>query len=190
MIDKKSGVVGGFVFLGKADGWVEFELHIFFENTARWQSWGLPSPRTLVYLDAVLDRVDEDGKVFCAIRRIFAVEPAPQQLLSALKIGQSGGGSISKASLILGARQRNSAKTNSSALPTAVSPSNADADAEAKADIVTSSSSSTDLETPNKVSAPIAETPSAPKILRAGSSQNTPPSPSPAAPPRKRGRAE
>ncbi|KAK0525244.1 hypothetical protein OC834_005240 [Tilletia horrida] len=134
--DKKSGVVGGFVFLGKTDGWVEFELHIFFEDTARWQSWSLPGPRTLVYLDAVLDRVDEDGKVFCALRRIFAVEPAPQQLLTALKIGQSSSGSTSKASLILGARQRNSAKTNSSAQPTAASASgtndNADADVNAK----------------------------------------------------------
>ncbi|KAK0528558.1 hypothetical protein OC842_004512 [Tilletia horrida] len=183
--DKKSGVVGGFVFLGKNDGWIEFEIYVFFEDTARWQSWGLPGPRSLVYLDAVLDRVDEDGKVHCALRRIFAVEAAPQPLLSALKIGQSGSASTSKASLILGARQRNAAKATSSTLSAAATTAASDGDADAAA-----SSSSASLETPNKVSPTEPETPTAPKTLRAGTSQKTPPSPSPAAPPRKRTRAE
>ncbi|KAK0520836.1 hypothetical protein OC835_007081 [Tilletia horrida] len=187
--DKKSGAVGGFVFLGKKEGWVEFELHVFFEDTARWQSWGLPGPRSLVYLDALLDRV-EDGKVYCALRRIFAIDAAPQQLLTALKIGQTTSGSTSKASLILGARQRNSAKASSAAPPAESSSSTADTN-EPTAPLPTDTSSSTiEVETPNKASSSTAETPTAPKILRAGTSQKTPPSPSPSAPPRKRTRAE
>ncbi|KAE8227682.1 hypothetical protein CF326_g7415 [Tilletia indica] len=87
--DKKSGVIVGFVNLGKTHGWARYEVHVSFEDNPRWALWNLPVARMLVSFDAVLSGVNEDGSLVGLLRRIFSIQPASAPLLQALNVGST-----------------------------------------------------------------------------------------------------
>ncbi|KAE8217615.1 hypothetical protein CF319_g6172 [Tilletia indica] len=84
---RKTGVVAGYVFLGKATGWVLWEIEVAFEDSPQWAAWLVSAPRSLVTFDAVLARVDEDGTVHGNLRRMSYICDAHRLLLQSLGIG-------------------------------------------------------------------------------------------------------
>ncbi|KAK0522979.1 hypothetical protein OC842_006301 [Tilletia horrida] len=181
---KKSGIITGFVFLGRNVGWVEWSLHVSFEDNPRWNHWLLPSPRSLVSFDAVIDRVDEEGNVHCSLRRIFVIDAASQALLTALKI--DGGAKSDRASLILGYRSKRPLETASS-VQDGTSPTKPTLEGFQRP---TLPPLTTPTKTTNGDDVPLQ--PGAPRMTRgaAGSVTETPPSPTPTQQTRKRARLE
>ncbi|KAL9932313.1 hypothetical protein V8E36_008792 [Tilletia maclaganii] len=82
--DRKSGIISGFTYLNKTDGWQRFDITVAFESTVRWDSWMLPVQRQLVSFDALLSRRGEDDTWETLIRRMTAMGPATPILLQAL----------------------------------------------------------------------------------------------------------
>ncbi|KAE8218042.1 hypothetical protein CF319_g8004 [Tilletia indica] len=87
--NKKEGILSGFTFMGRTEGWVRFDVNVAFENMARWAAWTLPPPRTLVTFDAVLARVDSEGAMHANLRRISFINEAHRALLQELGMGHS-----------------------------------------------------------------------------------------------------
>ncbi|KAE8218025.1 hypothetical protein CF319_g8015 [Tilletia indica] len=88
--DRKRGLFGGFVFLNKGLGWVEWEADARFDDSVKFAAWMLPPPRTLVSFDALLAKVSPQGDIQIILRRVTSLDSAPQGLLSALAIGTAG----------------------------------------------------------------------------------------------------
>ncbi|KAK0526947.1 hypothetical protein OC835_005124 [Tilletia horrida] len=86
--EKKNAVFSGFTYMGKDLNYVRYDAHMELEAGPRYQYWFLPDQGTIVSFDAVLDRVEEDGKIYCYIRRIGVIGQAPSALINALGITQ------------------------------------------------------------------------------------------------------
>ncbi|KAE8219108.1 hypothetical protein CF319_g7137 [Tilletia indica] len=84
---KKNGVVSGFVFLGRATGFVRYDLNVAFEDSPQWTAWMIAPPRSLVSFDAILVGVDDDGTVKTNLRRMSYICDAHRSLVQALSIG-------------------------------------------------------------------------------------------------------
>ncbi|KAE8222283.1 hypothetical protein CF319_g4495 [Tilletia indica] len=87
---RKTGVLAGYVFIGKAIGWVVFELEVAFEDSPQWTAWTIAAPRSLVTFDAVMARVDDDGTIHANLRRMSYICEAHRVLLQSLGIGGTG----------------------------------------------------------------------------------------------------
>ncbi|KAE8226065.1 hypothetical protein CF326_g7763 [Tilletia indica] len=169
--DRKKGTIGGWVFINKNLGWVEWEVDASFDDTVKWLAWLFPPPRTLVSFDGLLASGTSDGEISIILRRITTIAPAPQNLLASLSVGQ--GGVMDRAARIRLAR----AKANRGAeVP----------DVFSDTPILTSKVDDEPTDTPMKENGESETAPPAPKSFRNGTPIGPPSSPTPAPITRKR----
>ncbi|KAK0518887.1 hypothetical protein OC834_007570 [Tilletia horrida] len=88
---RKEGYLVGFVFMGRAVGFVRFKILVKLEDIPRFHAWYLAPPRSLVSFEGILHNIDSDGTPVVHLRRMTYICDAPRPLLQELGIGQSPG---------------------------------------------------------------------------------------------------
>ncbi|KAK0555697.1 hypothetical protein OC844_006025 [Tilletia horrida] len=86
---RKEGLLVGYSFMGKSMGHQVFKVKCVLEDTARYQTWTLASPRTLVAFEGILHNIESDGTPVVYIRRMNQICEAPRPLLQELGVGQT-----------------------------------------------------------------------------------------------------
>ncbi|KAE8225181.1 hypothetical protein CF319_g2026 [Tilletia indica] len=174
--DRRKCTLGGLVFLNKTMGYVEWEADASFDDTIKWLAWLFPPSGMLVSFDAILNSVSPDGGISVAIRRITTIQTAPQNLLTALSIGQ--GGSTDRAARIRQARAGAATQVNK--------PIEAADVFDNKNTKISEVTDEREADTPMKDTISRDLAPAAPKSTRNGVAMGPPSSPTPAPQTRKR----
>ncbi|KAE8223196.1 hypothetical protein CF326_g8235 [Tilletia indica] len=86
--DRRGGYVGGFVYQGKSYGWKNFKIYLRFPEGARYATWFMAPPRTLIAFEGVWEGMKDDI-IEASITRISTIDAAPQSLVTALGLGQA-----------------------------------------------------------------------------------------------------
>ncbi|KAE8217025.1 hypothetical protein CF319_g8789 [Tilletia indica] len=164
--NKKGAWILGYTFINKDIGWAMWEIYASFEAGPRFAAWNIPPVRSLVAFEGVLVNTTDDDKMEIRLRRMSYIDGAGRPLLQAL-----GFGSINPNDRAAKLREIREAKA-----------------AKRPLEEIDNSDAPAGPETPTaQASIPQAELS---KTVRSGTTQTSPPTPSPAPGARKRGKVD